>query len=235
MPPMSRPLRRSSSIPSRASSKASSTGSSIGRSPAGSRASFSPQDFSPNVITILATLVGLVAAAGFGVGTYSAGIIAALLFQLAAIIDCCDGEVARLTFTESPFGAWLDIAMDNVCTWRSLPALPWAPTCAWRERRCVGSSRSRFGRGPWKWALVLARHPRTKNQSREWMEDAGAGCLVGLHAQERREPRLFRHRADLCCDRQARLVPLDGRDRIRGVLALMLWVIRPSCATNHDA
>ena len=70
--------------------------------------------FSPNVITVLATLVGLVAAAGFGVGTYSVGIMAALLFQLAAIIDCCDGEVARLTFTESPFGAWLDITMDNV-------------------------------------------------------------------------------------------------------------------------
>jgi len=69
---------------------------------------------SPNAITILAALIGLVAAAGFGVGTYSAGIIAALLFQLAAIIDCCDGEVARLTFTESPFGAWLDIVMDNV-------------------------------------------------------------------------------------------------------------------------
>jgi phosphatidylglycerophosphate synthase len=69
---------------------------------------------SPNVITILATLVGLAAAACFGFGTYSAGIMAALLFQLAAIIDCCDGEVARLTFTESPFGAWLDIAMDNV-------------------------------------------------------------------------------------------------------------------------
>jgi len=70
--------------------------------------------FSPNAITIVASLIGLAAAAGFGVGTYSAGIIAALLFQLAAIIDCCDGEVARLTFTESPFGAWLDIAMDNV-------------------------------------------------------------------------------------------------------------------------
>jgi phosphatidylglycerophosphate synthase len=69
---------------------------------------------SPNVITILAALIGLVAAAGFGLGTYSAGIAAALLFQLAAVIDCCDGEVARLTFTESPFGAWLDIAMDNV-------------------------------------------------------------------------------------------------------------------------
>ncbi|HAP41131.1 MAG TPA: hypothetical protein DCQ94_15435 [Nitrospira sp.] len=69
---------------------------------------------SPNTITMVATAVGLVSAVGFGLGTYTAGIVAALLFQLAAIIDCCDGEVARLTFTESPFGAWLDIAMDNV-------------------------------------------------------------------------------------------------------------------------
>ena len=69
---------------------------------------------SPNSITILAAVVGLVSAAGFGVGTYASGIVAALLFQLAAVIDCCDGEVARLTFTESPFGAWLDIAMDNI-------------------------------------------------------------------------------------------------------------------------
>ncbi len=69
---------------------------------------------SPNTITMIATAVGLLSALGFGCGTYQAGIMAALLFQLAAVIDCCDGEVARLTFTESPFGAWLDIAMDNV-------------------------------------------------------------------------------------------------------------------------
>jgi phosphatidylglycerophosphate synthase len=53
-------------------------------------------------------------AAAFGMGTYTAGVVGAVLFQLAAVIDCCDGEVARLTFTESPFGAWLDIAMDNL-------------------------------------------------------------------------------------------------------------------------
>jgi phosphatidylglycerophosphate synthase len=62
----------------------------------------------------MATVIGLLAAAAFGLGTYAAGIVAALLFQLAAVIDCSDGEVARLTFTESPFGAWLDIALDNV-------------------------------------------------------------------------------------------------------------------------
>jgi phosphatidylglycerophosphate synthase len=69
---------------------------------------------SPNTITMVATAVGLLSAVGFGWGTYEAGIVAALLFQLSAVIDCCDGEVARLTFAESPFGAWLDIAMDNV-------------------------------------------------------------------------------------------------------------------------
>jgi len=69
---------------------------------------------SPNAITMVATALGLLAAVGFGVGTYEAAIVAALLFQFAAVIDCCDGEVARLTFTESAFGAWLDIAMDNV-------------------------------------------------------------------------------------------------------------------------
>jgi len=75
---------------------------------------FLAMGLSPNSITALAGFIGLVAAAGFGIGTYSAGIVAALLFQLAAVIDCCDGEVARLTFTESPFGAWLDIVLDNI-------------------------------------------------------------------------------------------------------------------------
>jgi phosphatidylglycerophosphate synthase len=41
-------------------------------------------------------------------------LIGALLFQLSVIIDCCDGEVARLTFSESKFGQELDIWADNV-------------------------------------------------------------------------------------------------------------------------
>ena len=36
------------------------------------------------------------------------------MFQLSVIIDCCDGEVARLTFSESRFGQELDILADNV-------------------------------------------------------------------------------------------------------------------------
>jgi len=80
---------------------------------------------SPNVITMVATFVGLLAAVGFAFGTYQAGIVAALLFQLSAVIDCCDGEVARLTFSESPFGAWLDITMDNVVHMAIFAGIAW--------------------------------------------------------------------------------------------------------------
>jgi len=68
----------------------------------------------PNAITLLATAVGLVGAGAFAIGGYLTGIIGALLFQLSAILDCCDGEVARIKFMESPFGEQLDIILDNV-------------------------------------------------------------------------------------------------------------------------
>lgn len=69
---------------------------------------------SPNVITVLSLVIGLTGAACFATGSYWAGIVGALLFQLAVIIDCCDGEVARLTFAESPLGQALDLVSDNI-------------------------------------------------------------------------------------------------------------------------
>ncbi len=69
---------------------------------------------SPNAITIISMLIGLLGAACFAFGSYQLGIIGALLFQFSVIVDCCDGEVARMTFAESPFGQELDIIADNV-------------------------------------------------------------------------------------------------------------------------
>ena len=100
--------------------------------------------FSPNAITMVATAIGMFAAVAFTKGSYAAGIVGALLFQLAAIVDCCDGEVARLTFTESPLGEQLDIITDNVVHmtifagigwgafvaqggWQSTVSRPWLP------------------------------------------------------------------------------------------------------------
>jgi len=68
----------------------------------------------PNQISIAATLLGILAAVGFGSGSHSAAIIAAIVLQLSAILDCVDGDVARVVFKESPLGKWLDIVGDQI-------------------------------------------------------------------------------------------------------------------------
>ena len=69
---------------------------------------------SPNTITLISMLIGLAAAGCIATGLYEWGVMGALLFQLSVIMDCCDGEVARLTFSESRFGKEFDILADNV-------------------------------------------------------------------------------------------------------------------------
>ena len=70
--------------------------------------------WTPNVITMVSMVVGLAAAGFFVPGSWEFALIGALLFQLSVILDCCDGEVARLTFSESKFGQELDLWADNV-------------------------------------------------------------------------------------------------------------------------
>jgi 1L-myo-inositol 1-phosphate cytidylyltransferase / CDP-L-myo-inositol myo-inositolphosphotransferase len=81
--------------------------------------------WSPNAVTILSILIGLTAAFSFSQGTYLAGVIGALLFQASAIVDCCDGDVARLTFKESRFGARLDLYGDNMVHMVLFAAMAW--------------------------------------------------------------------------------------------------------------
>jgi len=80
---------------------------------------------SPNAITVLSLFIGLMAAGSFALGTYVAGIIGSLLLQLSAIVDCCDGEVARLTNRQSRFGEQLDIAADNVVHMAIFAGVAW--------------------------------------------------------------------------------------------------------------
>ena len=64
----------------------------------------------PNQVTLVAFAVAVAAAAGFAVG---APIAAALLVVLASVLDGSDGEVARLTYRSSPYGAFLDAVLDR--------------------------------------------------------------------------------------------------------------------------
>lgn len=69
---------------------------------------------SPNFVSLASIAIGLAAAWCFAVGSYQVAVIGALLFQLSAIVDCVDGDLARVLFKESPLGKWLDLAGDQV-------------------------------------------------------------------------------------------------------------------------
>lgn len=69
---------------------------------------------SPNLISVTAILFGLTSAALFSIPAREFSIGAALLFQISAILDCADGDVARLHFKESRFGKWLDLIGDQL-------------------------------------------------------------------------------------------------------------------------
>jgi phosphatidylglycerophosphate synthase len=69
---------------------------------------------SPNAVSVTSVMIGLVAAWFFAVGNHNAVILGALLFQFSAIVDCVDGDLARVLFKESVLGKWLDLAGDQI-------------------------------------------------------------------------------------------------------------------------
>src|SRR5581483_2724167 len=68
----------------------------------------------PNQVTVAATIVGLLSAVLFAIPAYSVRLAAAALFLASTTLDGVDGEVARLKFAESRFGAHLDTLTDNL-------------------------------------------------------------------------------------------------------------------------
>lgn len=67
----------------------------------------------PNAITLVSFLIVLLGAFLFIFTGYAATLAAGILIQIGSIVDGCDGEVARLTFKKSRFGAWLDTLLDR--------------------------------------------------------------------------------------------------------------------------
>jgi putative membrane protein len=69
---------------------------------------------SPNQVSIAATLLGVFSAWLFARGDYWSALWGAVFLQVSAIVDCVDGDLARVLFKESRLGRWLDIAGDQV-------------------------------------------------------------------------------------------------------------------------
>lgn len=69
----------------------------------------------PNMVTISIGFLGLIAAFMVGQGQpWWMLALAGLLFQVQSVLDGCDGEIARLTYTFSDVGQWLDTVGDDI-------------------------------------------------------------------------------------------------------------------------
>jgi 1L-myo-inositol 1-phosphate cytidylyltransferase / CDP-L-myo-inositol myo-inositolphosphotransferase len=82
----------------------------------------------PNMMTIVSVAIGLAGAVCFLSATPPWQLAGALLFLAHSILDGCDGELARLKFLESRYGAVLDFWGDNIVHFAvfSAIAIGWA-------------------------------------------------------------------------------------------------------------
>jgi phosphatidylglycerophosphate synthase len=73
-----------------------------------------PTALTPNHVTVLSVLVGIVG--GLLLGAPSpAGVVAGVVaLVVSGVLDCCDGEMARIRFSESKVGHLLDITGDTL-------------------------------------------------------------------------------------------------------------------------
>ncbi len=67
----------------------------------------------PNMISVLIPVLAILTFFLLSKGTYPWLIYGGLMIQFLSIIDGCDGEIARLKFMKSSFGAWLDPILDR--------------------------------------------------------------------------------------------------------------------------
>ena len=67
----------------------------------------------PNMISVFIPALAILTFFLLSKGTYPWLIIGGLMIQFLSIIDGCDGEIARLKFMNSFFGAWLDPILDR--------------------------------------------------------------------------------------------------------------------------
>lgn len=66
----------------------------------------------PTLVTLAGLLFAAAAAVCIATGTYLGGLCGAVLYYSSMVLDCSDGEVARLSFRDSAFGAWFETVVD---------------------------------------------------------------------------------------------------------------------------
>lgn len=77
----------------------------------------------PNQITVIAFIASMVAILMFAPGNYALALWALIPFHIGKILDCADGQLAKLTNQQSALGAFLDPFFDRVVDLAMLVAL----------------------------------------------------------------------------------------------------------------
>ena len=136
--------------------------------------------FTPNQVTGLSFLVGLFGAGCFLLGSYGWTLVGALLLQASTVLDCVDGEIARVKMLESPFGEWLDITLDTVV---HIAIFIGVGVAVWKQ---VGLAAAPLLGGLLAAAalisfplVTLAERTETRGQARGGWEDVWIAKLVG--------------------------------------------------------
>jgi len=70
-------------------------------------------NITPNHISFFSFVLCCIGAFFFFLGEYPYLLLGATLAQVSSIVDGCDGEIARLKFQETEFGAWFDAVLDR--------------------------------------------------------------------------------------------------------------------------
>jgi phosphatidylglycerophosphate synthase len=111
-----------------------------------------PLGVHPNAITAASSIVGILAAVAFALGHFVGG---AWMTILWGVMDCCDGEVARLTGRQSKFGELLETLNSNLQYAIWLPAIAYglysggALELGWVFAAFLACAVFNVGRGLW--------------------------------------------------------------------------------------
>ncbi|KCZ73418.1 putative sugar nucleotidyltransferase [Candidatus Methanoperedens nitroreducens] len=70
-------------------------------------------DITPNMVSIIAFLLIVLSSVFFALGEWVYLLAGGILVQFSSILDGCDGEIARLRFIGSGYGAFLDSILDR--------------------------------------------------------------------------------------------------------------------------
>ena len=164
--------------------------------------------FTPNQVTTVSVLIGLLAAAAFATGERWGLVAGAVLLQLAFTTDCVDGQLARYTRTFSKLGAWLDSVFDRTKEYLAFAGL------------AIGASR--MGDPVWLLACAAITAQTVRHMS-DFSFGSAQGQVLRSATQPPVEQALDAPSAAIAARRDGAAPPAPERTRSLADRALSAW------------